>query len=104
MKIVLQGYWIIAGRHLILWRINSSLSSIILKSNPNPNFGEILVVFDTDVEGEMNIFNIFGVLVRQTKITGSKLNEENLLPGTYIIKFEDINGKITSRKMLVLNK
>jgi hypothetical protein len=80
---------------------NQIIGKFTLNVFPNPTSGLINVVSDHLKKLNIEIYNVQGKLIITTEISSNlQLNLEQQPEGIYLIKFTDINGASTTRKVI----
>lgn len=79
---------------------DESFDILGLLISPNPSKGLVNIVTSLDGELQVNIFDMYGKEVINTKVTDNFLNTSNLASGIYIIKITE-RGKTASRKLVI---
>ncbi len=67
---------------------------------PNPSNGLVNITTSLNGELQVNIFDMLGKEVANTKVTNNTLNVSNLTSGVYVIKITE-EGKTATRKLVI---
>jgi len=71
------------------------------KLYPNPAYGdEIYITTESNGEKDIKVFDVFGEVVLNERITTNSLNISRLVPGIYVLQVTQSNRKMT-RKLVI---
>jgi hypothetical protein len=70
-----------------------------LKIYPNPSSGKVII--ETEIEGDLRVYNVLGQLIISSKIVPRQTEIEIYLSGVYQLILTDINGNKTNARLII---
>jgi hypothetical protein len=76
-------------------------ASVEIRLHPNPAEGDLVYVVSTRLGPKtVRIFDLFGKVVLERRLTGDALPIETLIPGVYMVRIEQ--GEVVVTKKLIV--
>ncbi len=81
--------------------VADAASQAEIRVHPNPAEGDLVYVVSTHAGPKtVRIFDLFGKVVLERRLTGEALPIETLIPGVYMVRVEQ-GGVVATKKLIV---
>lgn len=93
--------WALSAQELAKLPAKEESNSTSFKLYPNPTFdGAVHIITKENATKEIMVYDIFGAIVLQDRITTTLLNVSKLTPGVYVLQVTEKQRTMT-RKLVV---